>query len=256
MTRVAIGIDIGGSGIKGALVDLDAGEFFGDRCRIPTPQPSTPENVAQTVKEVVDALEAPIDVPVGVAMPAPFHNDVVGFMANLDQAWVGTNAKEVFEKALGRHVTVLNDADAAGVAECAFGAARGMDGTVIVTTLGTGIGSALIYNGTLIPNTELGHIELDGHDAETMAAASQKVAQNLSWEQWAERLDRYYNFLEMLFSPELIVVGGGVSKDHEKFIDQIHLQKAKILPAKLFNSAGAVGAAYHAEQMESSRSRG
>lgn len=248
MTRVGIGVDIGGSGVKGALVDLDAGEFIGDRVRIPTPVPSTPEAVAKTVREIVDALKTPEDVPIGIAMPAPMRHNVIGFMANLDQDWVGKDAKKVFEKELGRKVTVLNDADAAGVAEYAFGAAKGVDGTIIVTTLGTGIGSALIYNGVLVPNTELGHVELDGRDAETHAAASQRVKQDLSWDEWAARLDRYYNYLEMLFSPDLIVVGGGVSKEHARFMPKIHLPGAKMVPAKLFNTAGIVGAAVYADQ--------
>ncbi|MFZ1382870.1 MAG: ROK family protein [Scrofimicrobium sp.] len=248
MTRVGIGIDIGGSGIKGALVDLDAGVFIGERHRIPTPTPSTPKAVAKTCAKIVEELGGPEDAPIGIAMPAPMRHNIIGFMANLDQGWVGKDAKKIYEKQLGRPVTVLNDADAAGVAECAFGAAKDVLGTVIVTTLGTGIGSALIYDGILVPNTELGHLELDGRDAETHASAKQRTRYDLSWEEWGARLDRYYNFLEMLFSPDRIVVGGGVSKNHEEFLKYIKLKDSEIVPAELFNTAGIVGAAYYADQ--------
>ncbi len=248
MARVAVGIDIGGSGIKGAVVDLDVGEFIGERIRIATPSPSTPEAVAETVKTIVEQLNVPQDVPIGVAMPAPMRHGVIGFMANLDQSWLGVDAGKLYSDVLGRKVTVLNDADAAGVAEQAFGAAKDTPGTVIVTTQGTGIGSALIYDGQLVPNTELGHLELDGRDAESHAAASQRTKQNLDWDEWAERLDRYYNHLEMLFSPDVFVVGGGVSKEHKKFLDKIHLKEAKIVPAKLYNTAGIVGAAVFADR--------
>lgn len=246
MTRVGLGIDIGGSGVKGALVDLDAGVFIGDRVRIETPKPATPKAVAKTARMVADALRAPADVPVGVAMPAPMRDGVISFMANLDQKWVGKHARKVFEKYMDTAVVVLNDADAAGVAEDAFGAASEAEGTVIVTTLGTGIGSALIYNGVLVPNTELGHLELDGHDAESEAAASQRVAQGLTWEEWAKRLERYYRHVAMLFSPNLIVIGGGVSKNHAKFLPLIDVPNTRLVPAELFNTAGIVGAAVYA----------
>lgn len=248
MTSVGIGIDIGGSGIKGALVDLDQGEFIGERVRIDTPQPSTPDAVAATCEQIIAALGGPEDAAIGIAMPAPMKHDVIGFMANLDQGWVGLNAREVYEKHLGRPVVVMNDADAAGIAEYAFGAAKDEMGTIIVTTLGTGIGTALIYDGILVPNTELGHVELDGHDAETQASAKQRKQYELSWEEWGSRLNRYYQHLEMLFSPDLIVVGGGVSKNYEYFFDYIKLRDAKIVPAKLFNTAGIVGAAYYADR--------
>ncbi len=151
---------------------------------------------------------------------------------------------------MGRPVTVLNDADAAGVAEQAVGAAKGVEGSVLVTTLGTGIGTALIYDGVLFPNTELGHIELDGHDAETQAAASQRVKQELSWKVWAKRLQRYYRHMELLFSPDLIVVGGGVSKNHEKFLPRIDMKYSELVPAQLYNTAGIVGAAVYADRMQ------
>lgn len=246
MTRVGVGIDIGGSGVKGALVDLDMGEFIGSRIRYDTPEHSTPEAVAKICRLIVDELGVTSKLPIGITFPAPVIHGVIPFIANLDQSWEGVNATELFSEAIGREVTVFNDADAAGVAEYYFGAAKDKDGTVIVTTLGTGIGTALIYDGILVPNTEFGHLELDGHDAETMAAASQRVQQDLSWEEWTARLQRYYSHLDMLLSPDLVVVGGGVSKRHEKFLPNIKLN-CPIVPATLRNTAGIVGAAVYAD---------
>lgn len=247
MTRVGIGIDIGGSGVKGALVNLDSGEFIGSRIRIETPQPSTPKAVAVVCKEIIDGLGATKDIPIGITVPAPVVHGRVPFIANLDKSWAGIDVNTLFTIELDRPVTVLNDADAAGVAECYYGAAKNIPGTVIVTTLGTGIGSALLYDGILVPNTELGHLELDGHDAETQAAASQRVKQELKWKEWADRLDRYYTHVEMLFSPDLMVVGGGVSKNHHKFLPLI-TTICPIVPAQLRNTAGIVGAALYANQ--------
>ncbi len=245
MASVACGIDIGGSGVKAALVDLGTGEFIGDRIRIQTPQPATPDAVAEVCKDLIDRLGIGAEVPVGIAFPAPIVHGVVQFMANLDPSWTGTDVHALMQRHLGRPVTALNDADAAGLAEVAYGAAKGVKGEVIVTTQGTGIGSAVIVDGTLVPNTELGHLEIDGHDAEKQASAGQKTLQDLSWEQWAERLQRYYSHVEMLFSPDLFVVGGGVSKNHAKFMPLLHL-KTPMVPAQLFNTAGIVGAAYEA----------
>lgn len=245
MASVACGIDIGGSGVKAALVDLGTGEFIGDRIRIETPQPATPDAVAEVCKDLIDRLGIGAEVPVGIAFPAPIVHGVVQFMANLDPSWTGTDVHALMQRHLGRPVTALNDADAAGLAEVAYGAAKGVKGEVIVTTQGTGIGSAVIVDGTLVPNTELGHLEIDGHDAEKQASAGQKTLQDLSWEQWAERLQRYYSHVEMLFSPDLFVVGGGVSKNHAKFMPLLHL-KTPMVPAQLFNTAGIVGAAYEA----------
>lgn len=245
MASVACGIDIGGSGVKAALVDLGTGEFIGDRIRIETPQPATPDAVAEVCKDLIDRLGIGAEVPVGIAFPAPIVHGVVQFMANLDPSWTGTDVHALMQRYLGRPVTALNDADAAGLAEVAYGAAKGVKGEVIVTTQGTGIGSAVIVDGTLVPNTELGHLEIDGHDAEKQASAGQKTLQDLSWEQWAERLQRYYSHVEMLFSPDLFVVGGGVSKNHAKFMPLLHL-KTPMVPAQLFNTAGIVGAAYEA----------
>lgn len=247
MVQVACGIDIGGSGVKGALVDLETGEYVGEQVRIPTPNPATPEAVANVCREVIDQLNVQVGVPVGVTFPAPVFNGVVPFMANLDQSWVDVNVNELMERHLGRAVVALNDADAAGIAEVAYGAAKGRDGVIVFTTQGTGIGSAIIVNGVLLTNTELGHLEIDGHDAEKMASSGQKTLQGLDWEQWAERLQRYYGHVEFLLNPDLFVVGGGVSENHEKFMPLLRL-KTPMIPAKLLNTAGIVGAAYYAAQ--------
>lgn len=248
MATLACGIDIGGSGIKSALVNLETGELAGERVRIETPVPATPEAVAEVCRQLLEQLGVGSEVPVGVALPAPIVHGVVPFMANLDQSWTGANVNEVMEAALGRPVVALNDADAAGLAEVAYGAAKGVPGTIIVTTQGTGIGSAVIVDGTLVPNTELGHLEIDGYDAEKQASAGQKTLQDLSWKKWAKRLQRYYSHVEMLFSPDLFVVGGGVSRKHEKFLPLLEL-KTPIVPAQLLNTAGIVGAAYQASRV-------
>jgi polyphosphate glucokinase len=242
MSDLAFGIDIGGSGIKGAPVDLTAGEYAEKRTRIPTPSPSTPQAVADVLAELVDTYHLPDDVPIGVAFPAPMQHGVVRSMANLDQSWTGVDLPGLVERATGRHVVAVNDADAAGVGEVRYGAARDADGVVLVATLGTGIGSALVVDGVLVPNTELGHLEIDGHDAESRAADSAREREDLSWEDWAERLQRYFGVVEDLISPDLIVVGGGVSKHHEKYLPHLHL-RAPIVPAQLRNAAGIVGAA-------------
>lgn len=240
-----LGIDIGGSGIKGAPVDLVAGDFAADRLRIDTPSKSTPKNVAKVCAEIIANFSDVIgeDAPVGITFPAPVVHGKVPFIANLDQEWRGLEADKFLEDKLGRAITLVNDADAAGVAEVHFGAAKGVQGFVILTTLGTGIGSALIINGQLVPNSELGHLEIDGHDAEKEAASSVKDRLGLSYEEWAPRLQRYYSVVEMLFSPDLFVVGGGVSKDHEKFMPQLRL-KTPMVPAQLRNKAGIIGAAW------------
>lgn len=188
--RYLLGIDIGGSGVKGGVVDLEIGELTTKRKRIPTPQPSTPENVASVVKQIVDhfADQVDPDLPVGITIPAIVLHGVTASAANIDQSWVNAPAAEIFSEALGRPVVLVNDADAAGLAEVRWGAAKGHPGMVIVTTLGTGIGSALVYRGVLVPNTELGHIEIDGHDAETRAAASVKKREELSYEEYIPRL--------------------------------------------------------------------
>lgn len=249
MTQIACGIDIGGSGVKSALVDLSTGEFVGERIRIETPKPATPDAVAEVCRELLDRLEVGPQIPVGVAVPAPVIHGVVPFIANLDPSWANVNVNELMERHLGRPVHTLNDADAAGIAEVAYGAAKDVSGTIILTTQGTGIGSAIIVNGVLVPNTELGHLEIDGHDAEKRASAGQRTLQELSWKKWAKRLQRYYSHVEMLLAPDLFVVGGGVSKNHEKFMPLLDL-KTPMVPAKLLNTAGIVGAAHWAAHQE------
>ncbi|KAE8765161.1 ROK family protein [Georgenia thermotolerans] len=239
---LAFGIDIGGSGIKGAPVDLTSGELTAERVRIPTPSPSTPAAVAATVAELVAGFDLPADVPLGLTFPAPIKHGKVSFIANLHQSWTGVDVPALMSEATGRPVIAVNDADAAGVAEVAFGAARGVPGVVLVTTLGTGIGSALVVDGVLVPNTELGHLEIDGEDAERRASSAVKEREGLGWEEWAARLQRFYETVEMLFSPDLIVVGGGVSKKHDKFLPLLRT-RAPIVAAALRNSAGIVGAA-------------
>ncbi|NLE97481.1 MAG: ROK family protein [Propionibacterium sp.] len=241
--NVFLGIDIGGSGIKGAPVDLDTGTLLADRLRIPTPKPSTPENVAVVVGTIIEHFEPIIgDAPVGITVPAPVVHGVVPFIANLDKSWTGLDADRFFTESLGRQVTLVNDGDAAGVAEVRFGAAKGNPGLVLMTTLGTGIGSAIIYRGVLVPNSELGHLELDGFDAETRAASSVKDREGLSYPDWAVRLQRYYSHLEMLFSPDLFIVGGGVSRDWDEFGPLLTL-RTPVVPAAMRNRAGIVGAA-------------
>ena len=247
-----LGIDIGGSGIKGALVDLAAGDFATDRVRIPTPEKSTPAALADVVAEIVAQFADQMgDGPIGVTVPAVVTHGVVRSAANIDDSWIDADAAELLRERLGRPVTVLNDADAAGVAEMQFGAGRGVSGTVLLATLGTGIGTALFVDGVLVPNTELGHLELDGHDAESRAANSIRKNEDLSWEDWATRLQRYFAHVEALLWPDLIIIGGGVSKKAEKFLPLLDL-RAKVIPAQLQNDAGIIGAAYQA-QLDSSR---
>lgn len=248
MTQRACGIDIGGSGVKGGVVDVATGELVSDIVKIATPQPATPDSVIDACHHVITGLQVPSDVPVGISFPAPIVHGAVPFMANLDQAWVGVQIADLMAKKIGHPVVVVNDGDSAALGEAVFGAAKGVPGVIIVTTLGTGIGSGIVMNGTLLPNTELGHLELDGFDAEKRAAASIKTAENLSWEQYAERLQRYYSYVEMLFSPDLFVVGGGVSENADHFLPLLNL-RTRIIPATLENKAGIVGAAYAAATM-------
>ena len=243
--KLACGIDIGGSGVKGALVDLTTGTYSGESVLIKTPSPATPDAVAQVCGQVLETLGVTPEIPVGITFPAPIVHGRVPFMANLDPSWAGIDVVELMDRHLGRTIVALNDADAAGLGEAIYGAARGVPGVVIVTTLGTGIGSAIINDGILLPNSELGHLEVDGHDAETQASAGQKTVQNLDWVTWAGRLQRYYSHVEMLFSPDLFVIGGGVSANHEKFLPLLNL-RAPVVPAILRNTAGIVGAAFEA----------
>jgi len=240
----ALGIDIGGTGIKGAIVDVDSGELLSERVKLPTPVGGEPEAILATVVEIIAALGGVADgVPVGVCFPAIVKRGRTLSAANVSKQWIGLEAEALFEKGLGRDITFVNDADAAGVAEVRFGAAKGVDGLVILTTLGTGIGSAIIFDGVLVPNSELGHLEIGGKDAETRASFAAKERSRLTYEKWAtKRLQKYYSTVEFLFSPDLFIVGGGVSKSHEQFLPLLQLN-TPIVPAKLRNNAGILGAA-------------
>lgn len=250
MTR-AIGIDIGGTGIKGAIVDLDAGELVSDRVKHNTPEGGEPDAIIDTVRQIVDELiseHGGDDVAhIGVCFPAIVRNGRTMSAANVSDDWIGLDADALFGEALGRDIHFVNDADAAGYAEAIYGAARDQRGLVIVTTLGTGIGSAFIYDGVLVPNTELGHLELDGDDAEHWAANSAREREELSFDEWATRLTRYYRHVEFLFSPDLFVIGGGVSKQHDEFMHLIDVS-TPMVPAELRNNAGIMGAAALAER--------
>ncbi|MFD5186599.1 polyphosphate--glucose phosphotransferase [Streptomyces sp. NPDC058357] len=235
------GVDIGGSGIKGAPVDLDRGDLAQERHKVLTPHPATPKGVVECVAEVVGHFDW--SGPVGVTFPGVVTDGVTRTAANVDKGWVDTDARGLIGDRLGLPVTVLNDADAAGIAEMTFGAGRGRKGTVIVLTLGTGIGSALFVDGRLVPNTELGHLELNGHDAETHASTKAKEDEDLSWHHWAHRVQKYLAHVEMLFSPELFIIGGGVSRKADKFLPLIEHVRAEMVPAELQNNAGIVGAA-------------
>ncbi len=245
--RTAFGIDIGGSGIKGAPVDLRSGEFAADRLRIPTPQPATPAAVADVVQQIVRSFDLHRSVPIGVTFPAVVRHGVAQSAANVDESWIGTDIEKLLRAATGRQVLAVNDADAAGYAEVEYGAARDVPGLVVVVTLGTGIGTALINDGRLVPNTELGHLEVDGVDAETRASDAARERDDLSFAEWATRLQRYFDELERLFSPDLFVVGGGVSKKHDEYLPLLQL-RTPIVPAALRNAAGIVGAARLAAQ--------
>lgn len=242
------GVDIGGSGIKGAPVDLDRGDLAQERCKVLTPHPATPDGVADGVKQVVEHFGW--TGPVGLTFPGVVTGGAtVRTAANVDKSWVDTDARALFSERLGGlDVTVVNDADAAGVAETHFGAGRGRKGTVILLTFGTGIGSAVFTDGVLVPNSELGHLELDGHDAEKRASSKVKEDHDLSWEHWAHRVQRYLAHVEMLLSPELFVIGGGVSRKAHKFLHYIEGIQAEIVPAQLQNNAGIVGAAMRAAE--------
>ncbi|MEM1118584.1 MAG: ROK family protein [Bacteroidota bacterium] len=244
-----LGIDIGGSGIKGAPVHVKKGELLTARHRIPTPQPATPDAVAQTVSRIHAHLK--IDGPIGCTVPGRVRKGVVETAANIDDAWIGTKAAKLFKKHTGVPVAVLNDADAAGIAEVTFGAGKGKAGTVLLLTFGTGIGSALFVDGRLVPNTELGHVRYDDRIAEHVAADSVRTKDELTWEQWAERrVQPVLEMYEFLLSPDLIIVGGGVSKpDKWELFGHLLSTTAKLKPAELGNEAGIVGAALAARKL-------
>lgn len=240
--KKAIGIDIGGTGIKGALVNLKKGSLIGERIRVDTPSGATPKEVIEQVAEIVESLGGKQDYPIGICFPAIVKNGHTLSAANVDDSWIGLNAQALFEKRIGTKVNVLNDADAAGVAEIKFGAGVDQKGLVLMVTLGTGIGTALFLNGKLVPNSELGHLEIDGVDYETMASYSAMEREGLNFSQWAKRLSKYFQHVDRLLSPDLIIVGGGISKQHEQFLPQVQC-RVPLVPAQTRNNAGIIGAA-------------
>ena len=240
-----LGIDIGGSGLKGAPVDTVRGELLAERYRVPTPQPSDVTRVVEAVAEVAGQFDGYDRV--GVTFPGVVVDGVTRTAANVDKSWLDAHAADLFSDRLGKPVTVLNDADAAGVAEVEFGAGRNQRGLVMMLTFGTGIGSALFLDGALIPNTEFGHLELQGKDAELRASDRIREAEDMSWEKWAGRVQEYLRHVEMLLSPRLFIIGGGVSKKADRFFPLIDI-RTPFVPATLLNNAGIIGAAVTAEQ--------
>lgn len=245
--NLILGIDIGGSGIKGAPVDVERGELAADRHRIPTPEPSTPDAVAAVVGRVARHFDW--QGPVGATFPAVIKNGVAYTAANVDKSWIGANGRELLERECGCPVELINDADAAGVAEMGYGAGKGQNGTVMVLTFGTGIGSAMYRDGRLLPNTELGHVEFKGMEAEHYASDRVRKEEDLSWETWGERVNAVLHYFDALFSPDLFIIGGGVSKKYEKYFDYIDLE-TRVVPAQMRNEAGIIGAALAAQHRE------
>jgi polyphosphate glucokinase len=240
-----LGIDIGGSGIKGAPVNVNTGKLTAEFYQIPTPQPSVPA----AVTKVVGKMRRHFDWqdPIGCTFPAVIRQGVIYTAENVDKSWISINGEQLFANETGCPVLLLNDADAAGIAEMLFGAGKGHQGTVIMHTFGTGIGSAIFVNGQLLPNTEFGHMEIRGKEAEQRAAASVRTQQDLTWSKWAKRVNEFLGRMEALFWPDLFIIGGGVSKEHEKFLPLLQTH-AKIVPAHLLNQAGIIGAAIMAAQ--------
>ncbi|HEY3310114.1 MAG TPA: ROK family protein [Anaerolineales bacterium] len=240
-----LGIDVGGSGIKGAPVDIANGALTGERFRLKTPKGAEPKPVAKVITEI--ARHFAWTGPIGIGFPAPIKYGIVKMAANISPDWIGLNADDFLTKATGCDVSVGNDADVAGLAEMAFGAGKGQTGTVILVTLGTGIGSAVFYGGRLIPNTEFGHLEIGGQDAEARASDAARQRDKLSWKKYAHRLNRYLQQMEKLFWPDLFIIGGGISKEAANYIPLLEVE-AKVVPATFLNEAGIVGAALMAKQ--------
>lgn len=241
-----LGIDIGGTGIKGAIVDTQKGELTADRYRLLTPKPAKPEPVVETVARIVEHFQW--RGPIGCGFPAAIVKNKVRTASNISKKWLGLDVVKMVEEATGCRSIVLNDADVAGLAEMRFGAGKNRDGLVIIVTLGTGIGSALFMDGRLVPNTELGHIEIGNVEAERWASEIVREKEDLSWKQWAKRIDTYLKRMQVYFWPELFIVGGGVSKKHEKFLPLLSLD-CEVVPAKLRNEAGIIGAAMAAAEL-------
>lgn len=243
--RRGFGVDVGGSGVKGGIVDLDTGQLIGERFKLPTPQPSTPDSVAKTIAEVVEKFGW--EGGLGVTYPGVVTDGIVRTAANVDKGWIGTNAQEVISAALGgRKITVLNDADAAGLAEEKFGAGKDNTGVIVLLTFGTGIGSAVIHNGVLLPNTEFGHLEVGGKEAEHRAASSIKEAKGWSYERWTKEVTKVLIAVENAIWPDLFIAGGGISRKADKWIPLLE-NRTPVVAAALQNEAGIVGAAMAAE---------
>lgn len=245
---ILLGIDIGGTGIKGAPVDIETGKLAAERFRIPTPQPSLPNSVADVVGQIAEHFD--YKGPAGITFPAIVKQGVIYSAANVDESWIGTNANQIFSTHTGGPVEVVNDADAAGIAEMRFGAGRDRKGVVILITLGTGIGTAIFLNGELLPNTEFGHLKIRGKDAEKRASEKVREDKDLSWKQWSKHVSEFLAEMEKLFSPDLFIIGGGVSKKAEKFLSYLTTKtEVFIVPAQMQNEAGIIGAAYLAKHL-------
>lgn len=248
---IALGIDVGGTGVKAALVELATGNLISKRVRISTPKPATPDAVAQTIREVVDAVAAEQgfgpDIPAGAGLPCVVKHGLVMTAANIDKGWIGVNAEELIGGVLGRPVFAINDADAAAIAEARIGAGKGVAGTVILLTIGTGIGSGLLVDGHLVPNTEFGHLEFKGRDAETLLSGVARERRKLRWKAWAQEFNLYLSRLELYFAPDLFILGGGVSKVMDKYREYL-VSVAPIVPAQYLNTAGIIGAAMAAAE--------
>jgi polyphosphate glucokinase len=250
----ALGVDIGGTGIKAAPVDVAAGKLLAARVKVDTPRPATPKAVAEVVAQLVTSFDW--SGPVGIAFPGVVIKGSILSAANVDPAWIGLDARALFAQATGLDVALINDADAAGIAEMTFGAGKGAAGTVVMLTFGTGIGSALFIDGALVPNTEFGHIEIRGKDAEKRASEIARELHGLSWDKWAARVDEYLKHLEALLSPDLFIIGGGISKRADKFVPLLTGIRARIVPAAMLNDAGIVGAAMRAHPASTGYLRG
>ena len=235
-----LGIDVGGSGIKGAPVDTETGQLLAERVRIKTPKNGEPQPIAEVFNQIAQSFSW--NGPIGIGFPAPIKGGVALMAANVSEKWVGTNADALFSKITGCDCIMINDADAAGLAEMTFGAGRGQPGTVILLTLGTGIGSAIFHRGQLLPNTEFGHLEIKGEDAEFRTSDAARQREDLSWKKYAKRLNKYLETMERLFWPNLFIIGGGISKESEKFLPYLTIE-THVVPAQLLNEAGIVGAA-------------
>ena len=246
--QVRLGIDFGGSGIKGALVDTETGELTTERHRIPTPNPSTPEAVAETIRQMTEHFN--YKGRMGVAFPAAVQAGIIQTAANIDKSWIGKDAPAILEEKTGCDAIIINDADAAGLAEMRFGHGRDLQGVGMIVTVGSGLGTALFTNGILMPNTELGHVYYKDKIAEKWASDATRKKKDLSWKKWAKRFGKYLHYMEQLFYPELIIIGGGASKKFNKYEKYLHKVKTRVLPAYLQNHAGIIGAAIEAKETE------